>query len=60
MSIQVVTLMFMVAVVVISIHVYGWKISKPLGLLYFGLYVVFVTEALIVAQCVIGGLDGCD
>jgi sodium/potassium/calcium exchanger 2 len=46
---QVGILMGMVAAVVISIHLYGWKISKPLGLLYFGLYFVFVAAAIVIA-----------
>eukprot|EP00966_Prymnesium_polylepis_P161752 3738703-Prymnesium_polylepis.1 len=31
MSIQVGTLMFMVFAVVATVHLYGWKISRPLG-----------------------------
>jgi len=38
--------------VVLSVHLYGWKISKPLGMLYFALYFVFVTIALCCTQCV--------
>lgn len=52
MGIQVGTLMGMVVIVVLSVHLYGWKISKPLGLLYFLLYFVFVTIALCCTQCV--------
>lgn len=52
MGIQVGTLMGMVALVVLSVHLYGWKISKPLGMLYFALYFVFMTIALCCTQCV--------
>ncbi|KAL1522654.1 hypothetical protein AB1Y20_017632 [Prymnesium parvum] len=59
MSIQVGTLMFMVFAVVISVHCFGWKISRPLGIFYFALYFIFVTEALLISQCVISGIEGC-
>jgi len=59
MSIQVGTLMLMVLAVVLSIHIFGWKISRPLGLFYFALYFVFVTEAILISQCVFKGIDGC-
>jgi len=60
MSIQVGTLMGMVFAVIFSVHLMGWKISKPLGVLYFVLYFVFVTEAVIISLCVIDGVDGCN
>ena len=47
MNIQVGTLMFMVFAMVISIHFLGWKISKPLGLLYFFLYFCFDAIAIL-------------
>lgn len=59
MSIQVGTLMFMVFAVVISVHCFGWKISRPLGIFYFALYFIFVTEALLISQCVVSGIEGC-
>jgi len=59
MSIQVGTLMFMVFAVVATIHLYGWKISRPLGLCYFMLYFVFEAEAIIISQCLISNIDGC-
>jgi len=60
MSIQVGTLMGMVFAVIASVHFMGWKISKPLGILYFVLYFVFVAEAVVISLCVISGVDGCD
>jgi len=59
MGILVGSLMFMVFVVVVTIHFYGWKISRPLGLCYFMLYFVFEAEAVIITQCYIKGIDGC-
>jgi len=37
----------------------GWKISKPLGMLYFCLYFAFATEAVLISECVFDGIDGC-
>jgi len=59
MGILVGSLMFMVFVVVVTIHFYGWKISRPLGLCYFMLYFVFEAEAIVITQCYIKGVDGC-
>jgi len=59
MAILVGTLMVMVLVVVVTIHMYGWKISRPLGLCYFMLYFVFEAEAIVITQCYIKGVDGC-
>ena len=36
--------MGMVCIVVATIHLFKWHISKPLGILYFCLYAVFVAE----------------
>jgi len=47
LPVQVATLMTMVALVVISIHVFKWRISKPLGVFFFCLYVVFIVEAVL-------------
>ena len=53
MPIQVGTLMGMVAVVVLSIHLFHWNISKPLGVFFFCLYFLFVAEAVLLETCVI-------
>lgn len=47
MPIQVGTLMFMVLIVVVVIHMYGWSINKPMGIAFFILYFVFLTEAIL-------------
>ena len=59
MNVQVGTLMFMVLAMVLSIHFMGWKISKPLGLLYFALYFVFEAIAILFSECKMGSVDGC-
>jgi len=40
------TLIGMVVIVVVSIHIFKWRISKPLGIFFFILYFAFVAEAI--------------
>jgi len=47
LPVQVGTLIAMVLIVVISINCFKWKISKPLGVCYFALYIVFIVEAVL-------------
>jgi len=47
MSIMVLTLFIMVAVMIMCIVFSGWKLTRRLGLMYLILYVLFVTESLL-------------
>lgn len=58
MEMQVGTLMGMVVIVILSVHWFGWKISKPLGMFYFVLYALFLVEAVLLSECVIK-VSGC-
>ena len=40
-------LIFMIALVISTVHCSGWKMTKGLGIAMFGLYVVFVVQDLI-------------
>lgn len=46
LHLQVATLMVMVVAVIGSIHCFKWRISKPLGVAFFLLYVLFLAEAI--------------
>lgn len=53
LPIQVCTLIFMVVVVVVTIHLFHWKISKPMGIAWFILYFAFLAEAVLLETEVI-------
>merc|ERR1719221_1470555 len=47
LPIQVCTLIFMVVVVVVTIHLFHWKISKPMGIAWFILYAFFLVFSIL-------------
>ena len=53
MQFAVVLLLVMLAAVIVSIAVSGWKLSKPLGATMFVMYAVFVGINLLVEYDVI-------
>mmetsp|Transcript_125654 Transcript_125654/g.337227 ORF Transcript_125654/g.337227 Transcript_125654/m.337227 type:complete len:200 (-) Transcript_125654:325-924(-) len=48
LAFYVVLLLGMVLCTVVSIHLMGWKLNKPLGLAMAALYVIFLTIAMVV------------
>ena len=46
-AIMIITLFIMVALVVLSISAFQWKLVQKLGYIYMGLYVIFVVESLL-------------
>ncbi|XP_072050590.1 sodium/potassium/calcium exchanger 5-like [Amphiura filiformis] len=50
-----ITLMLTVLIVVIAIHVNGWKLNIKLGVLCFAIYVVFITFAILRELGIVGG-----
>lgn len=51
---MVVTLFAMVAAVVVTIHLAGWRLTKNLAYIYMTLYVLFVAEALMLEYNMFG------
>ena len=47
LGVQIGSLMGMVVIVILSVHIFGWSINKPLGILYFVLYFAFLTESIL-------------
>jgi len=45
--VDVLLLLGMVVAVVATVHISGWKLSKPLGIVMFSLYFVFIIQSLV-------------
>merc|ERR1719261_1021019 len=53
MAIMVLTLFIMVALMIMCIVFAGWKLTRKLGLMYLTLYILFVTESLLLEYKII-------